>query len=129
MCLLNYKFSMLLLHPTHRKFIKLLHKHVSNGNVILLTMDDFLELEEGFKRTKNSLKRHQIVYKIFLRAINRPIVVPYCNVIVIDELYVKRIEKYFRRLELKNLHRVLKSIIVMNVIKLLRKTKLVDFDL
>ena len=93
---------LLLLHPTHRKFINLLKKHVADGNVIILTHEDIEEFKMMFKSTNSSLKRHQILYKIFLRAINRPIVKPCGHDVVVDDLLVKEIEKKLRRIEFKN---------------------------
>ena len=48
----------LLLHPTHRKFIKLLRDNVDNGKVIFLTSEDQSEWQSVFNTSKNSKKRH-----------------------------------------------------------------------
>lgn len=117
---------LLLLHPTHRKFINLLNKHVADGNVIILTQEDIEEFKIMFKSTNSSLKRHQILYKIFLRAINCPVVKPCCHDVVVDDLFVKEIEKKLRRIEFKNPFGVLKSVLVMNILKFLKRTFLAD---
>lgn len=60
-----------LIHPTHRKYIKLLRTRADNGNPIILTKkdwDDFLKL---VKTTKQRLPRHKGLYRITLRAMNR----------------------------------------------------------
>ena len=56
----------LLLHPTHRKFIKLLRNKVNNGDVIYITKEDQSEWQSVFNTSKNSKKRHQETYRIFL---------------------------------------------------------------
>ena len=118
---------LLLLHPTHRKFINLLKKHLADGNVIILTQEDIEEFKIMFNSTNRSLKRHQILYKIFLRAINRPVVKPCCHDVVVDDLLVKEIEKRLRRIEFKNPLGVLKYVLVMNILKFLKRTSLADF--
>ena len=46
----------LLLHPTHRKFIKLLRNKVNNGDVIYITKEDQSEWQSLFNTSKNSKK-------------------------------------------------------------------------
>ena len=46
----------LLLHPTHRKFIKLLRNKVNNGDVIYITKEDQSEWLSVFNTSKNSKK-------------------------------------------------------------------------
>ena len=46
----------LLLHPTHRKFIKLLRNKVNNGDVIYITKEDQSEWQSVFNTSKNSKK-------------------------------------------------------------------------
>lgn len=55
----------LLLHPTHRKFIKLLRNKVNNGDVIYITKEDQSEWQSVFNTSKNSKKRYQETYRYF----------------------------------------------------------------
>lgn len=50
-----------LLHPTHRKLIKLLRKHVEDNGVIFLTVKDIEDCNNIFTSTNFSYKRHQRV--------------------------------------------------------------------
>ena len=105
----------LLLHPTHRKFIRLLRNHTNNGEVIILTQEDKDEWLSFLSRTKNSKKRHQITYRIFLRAINRKRIESTEDVIVINHSSVDYIERALRKVEFKNPFRTIKNIILMKV--------------
>lgn len=62
-----------LIHPVHRKYIRLLREYVEKNYSLPLTEDDL----EGFKQlissTKQKGKRHRGLYKLTLQAINRPI--------------------------------------------------------
>lgn len=42
----------LLLHPTHRKFIRLLRDKVSKGDVIFITQEDLSEWQSVFSTSK-----------------------------------------------------------------------------
>ena len=108
----------LLLHPTHRKFIRLLRNHTNNGDVIILTQEDKNEWLSFLNRTKNSKKGHQITYRIFLRAIKRKRIESTEDVIVINHSSVDYIERVFRKVEFKNLFRTIKNIILMKVVRI-----------
>ena len=108
----------LLLHPTHRRFIKLLRDKVNNGNVIFLTTEDKSEWESVFNTSKNSKKRHQITYRIFLRAINRVHTDTPDNAIVVNSSLVDYIEDFLRKVELKNPLRTIKNIILMRIVRI-----------
>ena len=91
----------LLLHPTHRKFIKLLRDNVNNGEVIFLTTEDKNEWLPVLNKSKNSTKRHLATYRIFLRAINHVNTEIPNNAIVINSSCVDYIERFLRKVELK----------------------------
>ena len=100
----------LLLHPTHRKFIKLLRNKVNNGDVIYIR-------QSVFNTSKNSQKRHQETYRIFLRAINRVHTEIPNNAIVINWSLVDHIESILRKVELKNPLRTIRNIILMKIVR------------
>ena len=63
---------MLLIHPVHQRYIKLLRKRVEKGGAILLTQSDIDELKDLLCSTKQKEKRHRGLYKLTLNALNRP---------------------------------------------------------
>ena len=107
----------LLSHPTHRKFIKLLRDNVNNGEVIFLTTEDKNEWLSVLNKSKNSTKRHLATYRIFLRAINRINTEIPNNAIVINSSSVNHIEVFLRKVELKNPFRTIRNIILMKIIR------------
>lgn len=107
----------LLLHPTHRKFIKLLRDNVNNGEVIFLTTEDKNEWLSVLNKSKNSTKRHLATYRIFLRAINRVNTEIPNNAIVINSSSVNHIEVFLRKVELKNPLRTIRNIILMKIVR------------
>ena len=62
-----------LLHPSHRKFIKLLHEKVGANGSIVITKDDFIAMDHLWASTTNSVRRHKGMYKIIIRATNNRI--------------------------------------------------------
>ena len=101
----------LLLHPTHRKFIRLLRDKVSKGDVTFITQEDLSEWKSVFSTSKNSKKGHQATYRILLRAINRICTEIPDSAIVINSSCVDYIERFLRKVELKNPIRTINNII------------------
>ena len=62
---------MFLILPTHKKYIKLLRDRANSGNPIVTTQKDWKEFRELVRTTKQRLPRHQGLYRITLRAMNR----------------------------------------------------------
>ena len=60
-----------LLHPSHRKFIKTLYKKVGPHGYIVITKYDLEAQEDLWAKTTNSKRRHQCIYRIIFKAINR----------------------------------------------------------
>ena len=63
---------MLLIHPVHRRYIKILRDQVKKGTPVLLTQSDLDGFKELCSSTKQKGKRHRGLYKLTLNAINRP---------------------------------------------------------
>lgn len=108
-----------LLHPSHRKFIKILYKKVGHNSYIALTNDDwntFVNLWQ--KNNYSSEKIHQGAYKIFINAANRR-----REEINHAEVYiyikVKQIEAELRGTELRNFFRVIVNTLLYFAIKFL----------
>lgn len=108
----------LLLHPTHRKFIRLLRDKVSKGDIIFITKEDQSEWQSVFSTSKNSKKRHQATYRILLRAINRVCTEIPDSAIVINSSCVDHIERFLRKVELMNPIRTINNIIKMKIVRI-----------
>ena len=109
----------LLLHPSHRKFIKTLYTKVGHNGYIALTNDDWTAFVNLWpKNNNNSVKIHQGAYKIFINAANRR-----CEEINHAEVYIyikaKQIESRLRRTELRNLFRVIANTLLYSIRKIL----------
>ena len=63
----------LLLHPTHRKFIRLLRDRVNSGYPIIITQSDNDAIKHMCEGAMTMIKRHQGIYRIVLTAVYRPI--------------------------------------------------------
>lgn len=63
----------ILLHPTHRKFVRIIRDRVNSGRPIILTKTDIKAFQDICQGTMTMLKRHQGIYRIVLTAANRPI--------------------------------------------------------
>lgn len=61
----------ILLHPAHRKFIKLLRSYADRGIIINVTDQDQKRYLELFHRTSVALERHKTIYKLILEILNR----------------------------------------------------------
>lgn len=95
----------LLLHPTHRKFIRLLRSRMRSGYPFLITqsdMDAFHSLSQG---TMTMLERHYKIYRMVLNMVYRSIedIDKNEKVGVITTGQINIIEKCFARAERKHL--------------------------
>ena len=62
----------LLIHPTHRKFVRIMRDRCRKGKPVLLKIEDIEDLKNLFKMgTMPAIERHKRLYKIVLRAYNR----------------------------------------------------------
>ena len=62
-----------LLHPTHRKFIRLLRDRIDSGYPIIITQSDLDAFNHICQGAMTMKKRHQGIYRIVLTAVYRPI--------------------------------------------------------
>ena len=63
----------LLIHPTHRKLIRLLRNRVEAGFPIVFTQSDFDTFHTISQGTMTMIERHQKIYRLVLAAVYRPI--------------------------------------------------------
>ena len=105
---------MLIIYPTHRKFLKLLKKRAEMGLPIVLKKKDFNEFDKLMERTQNSMYRHKGVYMIIIRAMNRNSFEH--GDIRLEKPLINIIEKYIGRIERKNIYRTIRNTILIFII-------------
>lgn len=116
-----------MIHPTHRKFIKILRESVEKDKPIVIIDEDIEDLKNLFNRTKKRGERHRGIYRIALRAMHRqPTELQGNNSIhYIDREEVAFIEKQFARVERKQLCATLQGAylapIIRSIIKRINK--------
>lgn len=105
----------LLIHPSHRKFIKRLHERVGPHGYIVMTKNDFDTLKTIWATTTESIKRHQGIYRLIFNCINRRI-----ETIDRDQIFgiikPETIEKELRLIELKNPLKTIRNTILYYII-------------
>ena len=96
---------MFLILPTHRKYIRLLRDRDNSGNPVKITKKDWEDFHELVRTTKQRLPRHQGLYRITLRAMNRPLeeVDPKDIYAVLDKRAISVIENSLAKAEWKSL--------------------------
>ena len=63
-----------LIQPAHRRFVKILRDSYNNGTPVILNEEDLNKLTQLFQQgTMKAVERHEKLYRIFLRAKNRPL--------------------------------------------------------
>lgn len=105
-----------LLHPSHRKFIKLLHNKVGSHGYITITKDDIDARENLWAKTTNSKERHKGIYRIIIRAINR-VTENIDKEQIWGIIQVEAIEVELRRIELKSPIITIRNTIVYSILK------------
>lgn len=91
----------LIIHPTHRRFLRLLREQYESGTPIVILKS---ELDDLFKRLSSfpsPTLRNQFVYREVLRAMNRPLsVIQHCaGFVVFDDKCINTIETIFVKVE------------------------------
>lgn len=104
----------ILLHPTHRKIIRLLRKHIEQRGAVILTKADREVWEELSCQTQKATERHKSIYRILLSAMRRTEVNKedwVCGV-----LFVDFIENAFCTAERKKLFITIRNIILLPIL-------------
>lgn len=109
----------IIIHPTHRKFIKLLRECAEKGKPIALIDEDIEDFKNLVHRTKKRRERHRGIYRIALRAMHRqPTELQGNNYIHhIDCEEVDFIEKQFARVERKQLCATLQGAFLLPIMR------------
>lgn len=108
-----------LLHPSHRKFIKRLHDKVGPQGKIVITKDDLDIQKDLWAKTKNSQRRHQCIYRIIFKAINR-VAESVDKEQIWGIITVKAIETWLHRIELKSPIITIRNTILYPILKYYR---------
>lgn len=104
----------ILLHPTHRKFIRILREHVEHGTPIIVTKSDKDAFKALVQRTKKSLARHKGIYRLLLRAMQRTVI--HEGDTILNSLHIDYIESVFCDVERKNIFVTIRNIIVWPIL-------------
>ena len=114
----------LLIHPTHRKFVRFLRSRFMNMTPVLLNEDDRNDLLSLVNiKTMPAVTRHKMLYKIFIRARYRPYneFKDTDKVFVVDPQAISQMEKLFFKAEWKNIGMTIKSSFLLPLLRRLIK--------
>ncbi len=94
-----------IIHPTHRKFLRLLRNRINEGNPIIIRKAELDALFNNLPLLQSATARNQLVYRLALRAQNRPLsdIQQYDDLILVNERFVRGIESVYARVERKHL--------------------------
>ena len=94
-----------IIHPTHRKFIRLLRERLREGNPIIIRKAEYDVLSEELPLLQSATARNQLVYRLALRAMNRPFseIQQYNGFIIVNERFIKNLESAYAKVERKQL--------------------------
>ena len=108
-----------LIHPTHRKYIRLLRNRAVGGNPIVLTNQDVEDFRKLMKTSKQRLYRHHGLYRITLRAMSRPQSDVTTEEIhsILDEDAINHIARFLSKAERSQLGTTLFSTFVVPILR------------
>lgn len=94
-----------IIHPTHRKFIRLLRERLREGNPIIIRKAEYDALLKELPLFQSATARNQIIYRLALRAMNRPSseMQQYDDLIIVNEQFIKGLETVYAKVERKQL--------------------------
>lgn len=108
-----------IIHPTHRKFVRLLREKIREGNPIVIRKAEYDALLKELPLFQSATARNQIIYRLALRAMNRPSseIQQYDDLIIVNEQFIKGLESVYAKVERKHLCPVLMVSIRTSIIK------------
>lgn len=113
----------ILIHPTHRKIVRLLRNHIAAGKHLKITAEDIAVFKQIINRTQKSAERHRGIYRILLSIMGR-LNNDNSSSMEEDLKIIARIEKSFARAEIKRLHITLINTALSSILrKLLKRHK------
>lgn len=108
-----------IIHPTHRKFIRLLRERLREGNPIVIRKAEYGALLKELPLFQSAAERNQIIYRLVLRAMNRPSseMQQYNDLIIVNEQFIKELESVYAKVERKRLCPVIMVSILTSIKK------------
>lgn len=103
-----------LLHPTHRKFIRILREYIEQEKPIIITQNDIVAFQALMHRTKIALERHKGIYRLLLQAMQRTVVSN--GDVVLDSSQIDFIESIFCKVEWGNIFVTIRNIILRPIL-------------
>lgn len=93
--------SKLIIHPTHRKFLRILRERYECGTPVVILKSELDDLFKMLPSIPSPTLRNQFIYREVLRAMNRPLSeIQHCtNFIVFNEKFIKKIEAAYAKVE------------------------------
>ena len=109
----------LIIHPTHRKLLRLLRDRSNKGRPVILLKDEVDSMFQALPSIQSPTSRNQLVYRTVLRAINRPISdIQQCKgFIVLDNHNLNKIGKIYARIERNHLCYTLLSTLQLYLVR------------
>lgn len=91
----------LIIHPTHRRFLRLLREQYESGTPVVILKSEVDDLFKILPSIPSPTLRNQFVYREVLRAKNRPLSeVQHCaGFVVFDDKRINTIETIFAKVE------------------------------
>ena len=108
-----------IIHPTHRKFLRLLRKRLKEGNPIVIRTAEYDALLNELPLLQSATARNQLVYRLALRAMNRHSseMQKYDDRIIVNEKFIRCLESEFAKVERKHLCPVIMLSILTQIVK------------
>lgn len=104
---------MILLHPAHRKIVRLMKLHVKDGGCLIYTQKDLTDFIQLIRSTDNALKRHRGIYRILLRGMQtQGIAMNPAN----DTKLIDMVETIFAKAERQNLSRTIRNVMLKPIL-------------
>lgn len=104
----------ILLHPTHRKFIRILREHIEQGKLIIVTQNDIVAFRALIQRSEIALERHKGIYRLLLQAMQRT--VAHNDDIILNNLHINYIENILCKVERRRIFVTIRNIIVRPIL-------------
>ena len=95
----------IVIHPTHRKLLRILHERCDEGRPVVLLKDEVESFFEVLPTLDSPIRRNQSAYRIVLNAMNRSLedIQDYRNFYVLNNKNIKAIESVYATVERNHL--------------------------
>ena len=107
-----------IIHPTHRKFLRLLRDRLKEGNPIVIRKAELDTLLKELPLLQSATARNQLVYRLALCAMNRPFseIQQHNDLIIVNERFIKNLESAYAKVERKQLCPVIMVSILTSIL-------------